>query len=283
MCKPASFVITKDRIYWSKLSDSHEDIIREFKLNADGIGGPNIVRVEIAPPSGNLSLPLEQWKYQLDQTDVPKWYDAKTAERECRAELKAWKKSKLSGWKVKEAYNPVKPLLLELRAMKNEKLKLLVAEWDSVWASVRDSVWDSVRDSVRDSVQDSVWDSVWASVRDSVWDSVWASVRDSVRASVRDSVWASVWDSVQDSVRDSVRAYCGGLFPNIKTWKYTEKLGTDPWRPLLTLWYAGYVPSFDGKVWRLHAGKDAKIVAQWTKEEIKAVTTRADTRPDRKD
>jgi hypothetical protein len=67
-----------------------------------------------------------------------------------------------------------------------------------------------------------------------------------------------------------VWAYFGGLFPNITVWKYTEKLGPDPWSPLLTLWYAGYVPSFDGTTWRLHAGKDAKVVAQWTKEEIEA-------------
>jgi len=73
----------------------------------------------------------------------------------------------------------------------------------------------------------------------------------------------SVWDSVGDSVGDSVWAYTGGLFPNITQWKYAEKLGPDPWRPFLTLWYAGYVPSFDGKTWRLHAGKDAKIVLEW--------------------
>jgi hypothetical protein len=288
--------MTKDRIYWSKTSDSHEDIISEYKLNADGLGGPNIARVEVAPPKGNLSLPLKQWVYKLDQTDVPKWYEAKTAERECRAELKAWKKQKLTGWKVKEAFNPVNPLLLKLRCIENEKLKLHVAEWasvrdsvgasvrasvrDSVGASVRDSVGDSVRASVGDSVGDSVWDSVGASVGASVRASVWASVRASVRASVgasvwasvgdsvRASVWASVGDSVWASVWASVGAYCGGLFPNIKTWKYAEKLGPDPWRPLLTLWYAGYVPSFDGKTWRLHAGKDAKVVAQWTKEEL---------------
>ena len=251
MCKAASFVMTKDRIYWSKTSDSHEDIISEYKLNADGLGGPNIARVEVAPPKGNLSLPLKQWVYKLDQTDVPKWYEAKTAERECRAELKAWKKQKLTGWKVKEAFNPVNPLLLKLRCIENEKLKLHVAEWASVRDSVGASVWDSVGDSVRASVGASVWASVGDSVRASVW------------ASVGDSVWASVWASVG--------AYCGGLFPNIKTWKYAEKLGPDPWRPLLTLWYAGYVPSSDGKTWRLHAGKDAKVVAQWTKDEIETV------------
>jgi hypothetical protein len=29
------------------------------------------------------------------------------------------------------------------------------------------------------------------------------------------------------------------------------------------------VPSFDGKIWRLHAGKDAKIVYEISKEELK--------------
>jgi hypothetical protein len=134
----------------------------------------------------------------------------------------------------------------------------LLKYWDSVRASVRasvwDSVWDSVRDSVRASVRDSVWDSVrasvrasvWDSVRDSVWDSVRASVRDSVRASVRDSVWDSVWDYISS-------------FFNIQ-YKYD-------YTPATKLWEAGFVPSFDGKTWRLHSGKSAKIVYEWTKGE----------------
>jgi hypothetical protein len=74
------------------------------------------------------------------------------------------------------------------------------------------------------------------------------------------------WDSVWDSVGVSVWAYIGGLFPNITKWKYAESLGADPWRPLLDLWYRGFVPSFDGTTWRLHQGKDAKIVYEWRKQ-----------------
>ena len=29
---------------------------------------------------------------------------------------------------------------------------------------------------------------------------------------------------------------------------------------MLRLWYGGYVPSYDGTTWRLHAGPKAKIV-----------------------
>jgi hypothetical protein len=137
--------------------------------------------------------------------------------------------------------------------------------WDSVGASVRSSVrssvWDSVRDSVRASVRSSVWDSVrdsvWDSVRDSVRSSVWDSVRDSVRASVR----SSVWDSVRDSVRASVYAYVSSFF--VIEYQYD-------FSPAIKLWEAGLVPSFDGKTWRLHSGKDADVVyKQQPESEVK--------------
>ena len=232
MCKCASFIITKGpKVWWLPKSDSHIEIITFFKLHADGVQGPNTVAVEISPDGDNLSLPLATWKYKVDQDSVPEWYDAADCEKACRDELVAWAQSKLTGWNVKEAFNPINPLKLKTKRISKKKLLELLKQSASVGASVRASVGDSV------------WASVWVSVRDSVWDSVWASVG----ASVGDSVWA----------------YTGGLFPNITQWKYAEKLGPDPWRPFLTLWYAGYVPSFDGKTWRLHAGKDAKIVLEW--------------------
>jgi hypothetical protein len=145
---------------------------------------------------------------------------------------------------IKKMFNP----LIDVKAKKVTKKDIeLLMEWASVWNRVRDSVWDSVWASVRDSVGDSVGDSVWASVRDSVGDSVWASVRDSVvdsvRASVVDSVWASVWDSGWDSV---------STYFDIP---YKHRAGISH-----KLWERGFVPSFDEEKWRLHAGKDAKIV-----------------------
>jgi len=180
----------------------------------------------------------------------------------------------LFGWKYTETVNPINPLSLpEVVVPTTGDLELL-AVWDSVWASVRDSVWDSVRDSVWDSVWDSVRDSVWDSVRDSVWDSVWDSVRDSVGGSVWDSVggsvWDSVWDSVGGSVWDSVGGYIGSLFPNIKDWKYTEKLNITgyPFQSCVDLWRRGLVPSYDGKIWRLHSGVKAHVVWQGKLERV---------------
>ena len=125
----------------------------------------------------------------------------------------------------------------------------LLKQWVSVWASVRYSVGVSVG----------------VSVGDSVVASVWYSVGDSVRASVVASVWASVGDSVRASVGDSVRAYAGS-FVTLEKWEYIKhKKGEYPYQPLVELWERGLVPSFDGNVWRLHTGKDAKIIYEWKK------------------
>ena len=87
----------------------------------------------------------------------------------------------------------------------------------------------------------------WASVRASVRDSVRASVRDSVWDSVGDSVWASVWASV----RDSVWAYVSSFFDIDYEYDFSS---------FINLWHDGLIPSFDGKTWRLHSGKNADIV-----------------------
>jgi len=242
MCNPASFVVTKNKVYWSKKSDSHLEIIAEFGLNESGLRGVNVVPVEITPPKGNLSLPLSKWVFAIDyqgvMRDLPEWWDGDKYERMARTELKAWKKAKLSGIRLREAFNPVNPLLIKADTS-IDKLALL-KDWSSV--------------------ESSVWSSVWSSV---LW-----SVLSSVESSVESSVWWSVLSSVEPSVWSSVRGYIGSLFTGITTWKYTDK--KDPWQSIRALWLAGYVPSFDGTTWRLHAGKKAKVVFEITAKELRS-------------
>jgi hypothetical protein len=140
----------------------------------------------------------------------------------------------------------IKPIVNPLSRMHGEVIESdiqLLKQWASVWASVWARVWDSVGPSVGASVRAGVWDSVRGSVWDSVWDSVRGSVWDSVRASVRDRVWASV--------RASVWAYFSSFFDI----KYNYDFS-----PCVKLYKRHLVPSFDGTIWRLHSGKDAKIV-----------------------
>ena len=93
----------------------------------------------------------------------------------------------------------------------------------------------------------------WSSIRASVWASILDSILDSIRDSIRDSVWASV--------KDSVGGYISSLFPKIEKWKYiNHEKGENTFQSCIDLWNSGFVPSFDGKTWRLHSGENATIV-----------------------
>lgn len=95
MYRPASFVLTRDRVFWSRKTDSHESIIEEFGLNQDGVRGPNIVRVEVVPPDGDMRRPLAEWLFVFDQDMVPDWCDKADCERWARESLTEWAKAKL--------------------------------------------------------------------------------------------------------------------------------------------------------------------------------------------
>jgi len=96
MCRPASFVVTKKKVFWSETSDSHEDIIEEFGLKEfDVRKKATFVRVEITPPNQDFRLPLKKWRFQTDQDLLPDWYDSKEAEKRIRKILPKWLKRKV--------------------------------------------------------------------------------------------------------------------------------------------------------------------------------------------
>jgi len=144
------------------------------------------------------------------------------------------------GYRLSEVLFPTNPFKIKPPRIRAKHIQLL-KDWIPIEALVRTSV--------RASVKASVWNSVWNSVWDSVWNSVWDSVWDSVGISIRESVWGATW------------AYITSLFPKIKKWEYIQhEEGENPFQPCIDLWQAGLVPSFDGKTWRLHAGRDAEVV-----------------------
>jgi len=159
----------------------------------------------------------------------------------------AKEKEKHLGYRLSEVLFPYNPLIK--KGIVTDKEIELLNKWISVKASVKDSVWRSVWDSTRNSVVACVRDSFWVSVRVSVWDSVWTSV------------WNSVEDSALASIEDSIWAYLSSLFLNIKKWAYIEHIeGENPYQPCIDLWKSNLIPSFDGKIWRLHTGPKAKII-----------------------
>ena len=144
------------------------------------------------------------------------------------------------GYKLSEALYPVNPLLLPKATVTDADIELL-KQWNSVRNGAKDSILSSVMDSVRNGVGDSVWYGVWYGVRDSVW------------YGVGNGVWDSVWYGVG--------AYIGSLFPGINKWKYkNHEQGQYPFQSAVNLWHRGLVPSFDGKIWRLHSGEKAEVV-----------------------
>ena len=88
MCKFASFVLTKDREFWSDNGDSHSEIISSNNLHEWGAKGPNIVKVEISPTNKIKKWPnLKAWNFTIDQDQLPDWADAETIEKRTRAAL----------------------------------------------------------------------------------------------------------------------------------------------------------------------------------------------------
>ena len=258
MCQAFSAIVTKKgKVLWQLGVDSHSKILATHKIKDDTAKKSELqfARIEITPHNRDYLHP-DKWEFHLDERIKPDWWNigyeqlAWDAQREWQGKLN----------KILVRKPIVHPFQNKKPPKRITKKHLALLQQ---WASVGDSVWASVRDSVWDSVRASVGDSVWDSVGDSVWDSVGASVWDSVGASVWDSVRDSVWDSVGASVRDSVWAYTG-TFCNLPrmAWKYTESVKTKeyPFQPLVDLWELGLIPSFDGKKWRLHGGKDAEIV-----------------------
>jgi hypothetical protein len=98
---------------------------------------------------------------------------------------------------------------------------------------------------------------------------VWDLVGNSVWDSVRDSVGDSVWDSVRESLWDSIGAYMSSFF-DIPKWKgIKHEKGSNPFQSCITLWEKGLVPSFDGKIWRLHTGLNDKILYEISAKELR--------------
>ena len=264
MCKAFSCIVDSlGKVTWKLGVDSHSDLAK-LGGYADKVLG-EFAKIEITPRNGDYLNP-DSWRYSVDESPVPNWCGTKEKEL-CRAAHKKWLKA-LDKFIIRHPI--VQPFkLVPPKTIQPKHIRLL-KKWASLWASV----WASA-----EARASSVWaSSFWASVRAS---SLGASVRASAEA--RASVWALVWASlgalvgasaearasVWASVRASVWAYTGTFFniPVRKCVKHPK--GKYPYQPLVTLWNAGLVPSFDGTTWRLHGGPKAEVLFSITKDDLK--------------
>ena len=136
MCRDASFVLTKDKCYWSLLTDSHEEIIKEFELHPDGTHGVNVLRVEITPPENNYEAPAKEWEYKVDQDILPKWADHKKDEKRARKALDEWMLARLIRTEVLELRNK-KAILLNGGKILEVKDGAILSVWGGTISAVR--------------------------------------------------------------------------------------------------------------------------------------------------
>jgi hypothetical protein len=189
--------VTKDRVYWSKRSDSHEEIIREFKLEAldrDAIRGSNLVRIEIVPPNGNdFETPLDKWVFHTDQNVTPDWYVAESAEKECRAVLQEWAKAKvfITGRHEIEAGCSV-------YLCGNSTATL----WDNSTATLRDNSTATLRDNSTATL--------WGNSTATLCDNSTATLCDNSTATLRDNSTATLWGNSTATLRDNSTATLWG-------------------------------------------------------------------------
>jgi len=204
--------------------DSHTSINDYFGFNVVRADGRN--KYEFNPLTR---------KFMVDQ--INGWDDSDEVERQVR-ELDF--KEICPKLIIKPIVNPLTDIRFD-GEVTEEHIGLLKR-----WSVVRGCVWKPVRDSVIGSVDGSLWDSVWYSV----WGSLW------------DSVWDSVWGSVKYSMDDFVYSYISSFFNLEKNeWKRCDfDFKGNPFQSAIDLWNMGLIPSFDGEAWRLHSGRDAKVV-----------------------
>jgi len=166
----------------------------------------------------------------------------------------------LFGWKYSEVINPVNPLKGRAKKPTTEDIELLQRSIE-IWDKVKDSVASSLLWNYGRGIAVSVKDSIWYSVEFNAYHKIWESISASDLWGGIGFIIAFGWSYTRQSVDISVWAYIGSLFPGIKKWKYIEhKEGEYPFQPIVDLWHRGFVASFDSNTWRLHSGKNAKIV-----------------------
>ena len=89
MCEVKSMILLKDRVYCPADTDSHSDMLEALKIRDDKQIA-NFVKVEIKPFDGDMFSPLENWRYCVDQDNMPDWYVEEVDKKRSYEALAEW-------------------------------------------------------------------------------------------------------------------------------------------------------------------------------------------------
>lgn len=96
MCNFKSGIILKNRVVLAPDgNESHSDLLESLGIEDSTDNAYRVfVRAELTPENYNKALPVEEWKYRVDQDMVPNWYeeDPVKYEREFRDAVKDYLK-----------------------------------------------------------------------------------------------------------------------------------------------------------------------------------------------
>ena len=81
MCQFFSGIQTKSGILFDMEQDSHEHLIKKYKLD-DKTREPDFVRLELVPKKEPWNKDIANWDLTVDQDTLPKWFDEKFAKED---------------------------------------------------------------------------------------------------------------------------------------------------------------------------------------------------------
>ena len=87
MCKFFSCIVVRDglELLWTE-QDSHETIISRAGLVDDKLENREFVRLEIQPPNEDISRPVNEWTFTVDEKGtLPRWFIANEKRVKIRA------------------------------------------------------------------------------------------------------------------------------------------------------------------------------------------------------
>jgi len=189
-------IVTKNKVFWSEKTDSHEDIIAEFGLTEIVCNAVTFVRVEIIPPEDRFEVPGAHWQWCVDQDILPGWWDEKDAENRCRVELKNWIKAKVR----RSGKHKAKDGFVYLCGTAQATLS------DSAKATLYDNAQATLYDNAQATLYDNAKATLYGNAQATLYDNAKATLYDNARATLSDSARATLYGNAQATLSDSAQA-----------------------------------------------------------------------------
>ena len=196
MCKFASFVLTKDQVFWSDNSDSHETIISEHNLHEAGDAGRvNILRVEISPRDSFANL--FSWTYKVDQDLLPPWSDPVADEARTRTALAG----RLKGQRWLAELDTFIASFKTMRWFQPDGRPLQA--WHLSTAKTLDAALNAARDAACDAALDAACDAACDAASDAASDATLGAAYDAALDAARGAAYDAALDAALDVASDA--------------------------------------------------------------------------------